>query len=222
MDRDGWRQQGILNALTRTCMQARIGDGATWWSVPASNKISNMQFQMLASKVFWSRIVFAAALTLAMSISPSAAATSLVVGQTAPPITLTTLDGKQIDTRDLRGQVVIVAFWATWCEPCREELPLLSRYAQNHAQQGLVVLGISLDSPDQLDKVRAVARTLSFPVGLLGDPHTPGYGRIWRLPVSFTIGRDGRLVDNGWKDSAPIWTPERLEQVVTPLLAQSK
>jgi hypothetical protein len=98
-------------------------------------------------------------------------------------------------------------------------LPLLSRYAQEHAKQGLVVLGFSLDTPDDLAQVRAVANSLSFPVGLLGDPHVPGYGRIWHLPVSFTIDRDGRLVDDGWEDKDPAWTADRLDKVVTPLLA---
>ncbi|MDR3386546.1 MAG: TlpA disulfide reductase family protein [Rudaea sp.] len=156
----------------------------------------------------------------ALSTSLSVWADSLVVGKAAPAITLTTLDGDRIDTRDLRGKVVIVTFWATWCEPCREELPLLSRYAQQHAQEGLVILGFSLDGSDQLEQVRAVARTLSFPVGLLGDPHVRGYGRIWRLPVSFTVDREGRLVDNGWKDKSPAWTLAQLEKVVTPLLDQ--
>ena len=148
-------------------------------------------------------------------------ANDLVVGQPAPPITLTTLDGQKIATRDLRGKVVIVTFWATWCAPCREELPLLSRYAGQHAKDGLVVLGFSLDTPDELDKVRAVSRTLDFPTGLLGDPHVPGYGRIWRLPVSFTIDRDGRLVDDGWKDPQPEWTAARLQRIVTPLLERT-
>lgn len=148
-------------------------------------------------------------------------ANDLVVGAMAPPITLTTLDGTKISLHDLRGKVVIVTFWATWCVPCREELPLLSRYAQDHAKDGLVVLAFSLDDVDQLDQVRQIAKSLSFPVGLLGDPHVPGYGRVWRLPVSFTIDRNGRLVDNGWNDKQPVWTTERLKQVVTPLLEQA-
>ena len=163
------------------------------------------------------RLLFAA-LLLALLAQPLLA-NDLVVGKTAPPIALKTLDGQQIDLRDLRGKVVIVTFWATWCDPCREELPLLSRYAQEHADQGLVVLGFSLDSPDQLDQVKTVASTLSFPVGLLGDPHVPGYGRIWHLPVSFTIDRNGQLVDNGWKDEQPAWTQDRLDKIVTPLLS---
>ena len=161
--------------------------------------------------------LLALALMLPLAL-PAHAGNDLKVGAPAPPITLTTLDGRHIATRDLRGKVVILTFWATWCEPCREELPLLSRYARHHANQGLVVLGLSLDTPEQLAKVRKVAATLSFPVGLLGDPHVPGYGRILHLLVSFVIGADGKLVDDGWKDKNPVWTRARLEQVVTPLL----
>jgi cytochrome c biogenesis protein CcmG/thiol:disulfide interchange protein DsbE len=162
------------------------------------------------------RLVVAALLSL--PLAPAARANDLVIGRMAPPISLRTLDGRQLSTVDLRGKVVIVTFWATWCVPCRAELPLLSRYARQHAAQGLVVLGFSLDTPDQLGSVRDVAQTLSFPVGLLGDPHVPGYGRIWHLPVSFVIDRAGMLRDNGWKDVDPVWTSGRLQQVVTPLL----
>lgn len=158
------------------------------------------------------------ALLLALATAFPAHAKGLVVGEPAPPITLHTLDGRDIDTRALLGKVVIVTFWATWCGPCREELPLLSRYAAEHAGDGLVVLGFSLDEPGDLDQVRAVATKLGFPVGLLGDPHVPGYGRIWHLPVNFTIDRAGRLADNGWKDRTPVWTQDRLDEVVTPLL----
>jgi len=146
-------------------------------------------------------------------------ANDLVVGATAPPATLVALDGRRISTTELLGQVVILTFWATWCEPCREELPLLSRYADQHAEAGLRVLAFSLDPPDKLPEVQRIARTLSFPVGLLAYSSTPGYGRIWRLPVNFTIDRAGRLVVDGWKEKQRTWTLDRLEQVITPLLA---
>jgi len=145
-------------------------------------------------------------------------ANDLRVGARAPPATLVTLDGQRITTSDLTGQVVILTFWATWCAPCRDELPLLSRYAQEHANAGLQVLGFSLDTPDRLLEVRKVAQSLRFPNGLLANSSAPGYGRIWRLPVNFTIDRTGRLVEDGWKVKKPVWTPERLEQVITPLL----
>ena len=161
--------------------------------------------------------ITAAGSMLARSVQASA----LEVGQQAPPLVLHTLDGRSISTRELIGQVVIATFWATWCDPCREELPLLSDYAVLHAQQGLRVLGFSLDGPEDLPKVRAVAARLSFPVGLLGSPWAGAYGRIWRIPVSFVIDRAGRLADNGWDDAQPVWTRERLQRVVDPLLPRT-
>jgi thiol-disulfide isomerase/thioredoxin len=153
-------------------------------------------------------------------VEPAARANDLHVGERAPAAMLVTLDGQKIATPDLLGHVVILTFWATWCEPCREELPRLSKYATDHASQGLRVLGFSLDLPEEVKGVRAVAQTLSFPNGLLASSSAPGYGRIWRLPVNFTIDREGRLVNDGWLDKKPVWTPERLESVVTPLLGK--
>jgi len=155
-------------------------------------------------------------------LAPWARGNALRLGGPAPPATLVTLDGRRLATADLIGQVVILTFWATWCGPCREELPLLSAYAAQHAPQGLNVLGFGLDSPeDDMRKVRQVAHSLSFPVGLLANSSAPGYGRIWRIPVNFTIDRRGRLIDNGWKDEDSTWTAERLEKIVTPLLEDS-
>jgi cytochrome c biogenesis protein CcmG/thiol:disulfide interchange protein DsbE len=145
-------------------------------------------------------------------------ANDLKLGKLAPPLVLHTVDGRNIATRDLIGQVVIVTFWASWCGPCREELPLLSDYAARHAKDGLQVLGFCLDDADNVKQVREVAATLSFPVGILGSAYAGGYGRIWRMPVSFVIDRNGHLVDNGWDDPQPIWTAERLQRVMDPLL----
>jgi thiol-disulfide isomerase/thioredoxin len=154
----------------------------------------------------------------AATILPPLRAASLKVGRLAPPATLNTLDGQKLTTTQYAGQVVILTFWATWCVPCREELPLLSGYAKEHANEGLVVLGFSLDDPENLQQVRAVSKTLVFPNGLLGSDRLAGYGRIWRIPVNFTIDRTGRLADNGWDDHKPVWTQERLERIVGPLL----
>ena len=160
----------------------------------------------------------AALLAAAAVPAPRARAGALRTGEPAPPATLVTLDGEHISSSALRGEVVILTFWATWCEPCRAELPLLSDYLARHADAGLRILGFSLDTSEQLREVRAIARTLRFPVGLMRDSSAPGYGRIWRLPVSFTIDRQGLLVEDGWKEKQPSWTATRLEQVVTPLL----
>ena len=157
-------------------------------------------------------------LAIAAATQPALAGNSLHVGEPAPAAVLVTLDGERIDIADLRGRVVILTFWATWCVPCRQELPLLSDYAQAHAAQGLTVLAFSLDAADESARVRQAARDYHFPVGLLAQSSVPGYGRIWHIPVNFTIDRQGRLVDNGWKDRPPVWTAERLERIVAPLL----
>jgi len=164
------------------------------------------------------------ALVLATALAPreAQAGNQLRIGEPAPPAMLTTLDGARIDTEGLRGRVVILTFWATWCVPCRAELPLLSAYAQAHAAEGLTVLAFSLDDPEELPRVRQVAQSYHFPVGLLARSSVPGYGRIWHIPVNFTIDRAGRLADDGWKDRHPEWTAERLQRIVTPLLTSTR
>jgi cytochrome c biogenesis protein CcmG, thiol:disulfide interchange protein DsbE len=152
--------------------------------------------------------------------APRVLANDLRVGAPAPLAVLVTLDGTRIATSDLLGSVVILTFWATWCGPCRQELPLLSDYAATHASQGLIVLGFTLDPEEAIPKVRQQAQHYGFPVGLVEKSTLPGYGRIWRLPVNFTIDRQGRLVDDGWKDKEATWTTERLELIVTPLLTR--
>jgi cytochrome c biogenesis protein CcmG/thiol:disulfide interchange protein DsbE len=154
-------------------------------------------------------------------LAPWTWANDLRLGQPAPPAILTTLDGARINTKELFGRVIVLTFWATWCGPCREELPLLSAYAEKYASRGLTVLGFTLDPADNMAKIRRVAQTLSFPVGLVDASSLPGYGRIWHIPVNFTIDRQGRLVDDGWKDKQATWTAERLERIVTPLLNES-
>src|ERR1700741_2231244 len=163
--------------------------------------------RLLSARRILLRAILACSLGAGIAAWPGmASASNLVVGKPAPPLVLRTLDGRTIASRDLLGKVIILTFWATWCEPCRDELPLLSAYAARNADRGLQVLGFSLDGTDNLSAVREVAASLSFPVGLLGSAWAGDYGRMWRIPVSFTIGRTGLLVDNGWDDKYPVWT----------------
>lgn len=170
------------------------------------------------SRRAWLQAAGAVALGTGLGRANDVQAASLQVGRPAPPLVLHTIDGRNISTEDLHGNVVILTFWATWCGPCHQELPLLSDYAAKHAHRGLRVLGFSLDEPASLAEVQKMAADWSFPVGLLGSAYAGGYGRVWRIPVNFTIDRNGLLADNGWDSREPAWTAERLERVVTPLL----
>lgn len=176
---------------------------------------------MLTRRTLLQTVAAAGSVAALEGLFPSTAqANALRVGTMAPTASFVTLEGERVSTSSLVGQVVLLTFWATWCVPCREELPLLSRYQDEHRDAGLKILGISLDPPDDLVEVRRVARSLSFPVGLMATASAPGYGRIWRLPVSFVIDRGGVLVNDGWKEKQPSFTRQRLDEVVGPLLAR--
>jgi cytochrome c biogenesis protein CcmG/thiol:disulfide interchange protein DsbE len=149
----------------------------------------------------------------------SSAQAELRIGKPAPTAVLVTLDGKMISTRQLKGNTVIVTFWATWCEPCRKELPILSRYVAAHRNQGLRVLAFSLDDEDNFEQVRSMAKGLGFPVGLVNQSDVRGYGRIWHIPVSFVIDSAGLLRYDGSKVTRPAWTQAKLDREVTPLLS---
>jgi thiol-disulfide isomerase/thioredoxin len=142
----------------------------------------------------------------------------LVVGQSKPEIEARTLDGtKTIRVSASQGAVTIINFWATWCEPCRAEMPALQAYYDRHKSQGLEVLAISMDEPRDLAKVRSVAQAFTFPVAIKSDTHYQSLGRIWRMPSTFVVDRQGVLQKNGHVGDAVV-TLESLETLVTPLL----
>jgi cytochrome c biogenesis protein CcmG, thiol:disulfide interchange protein DsbE len=155
-----------------------------------------------------------AALLLAGWCSLACAATE---GRTAPTIEAKLLDGTSFNLADDAGKVVIVSMWATWCAPCREEMPALDAYYRQHRDQGLVLIALSMDDPKDDAKVREVTKTYSFPVGLARDADMPGYGRIWRLPLTFVVDRKGILSKDQWYGN-PGLDAQLLEQTVTPLL----
>jgi cytochrome c biogenesis protein CcmG, thiol:disulfide interchange protein DsbE len=153
------------------------------------------------------------------ALLPDAEARALRVGAPAPAATLVKLDGTRIATSELLGRVVILTFWATWCAPCRTELPLLSSYATEFAARGLTILGFALDEREDLPRVRKMAQGFAFPSGLVADSSLQGYGRIWHIPVNFTIDRKGLLYQDGWADKDATWTAERFNRIVLPLLS---
>jgi len=145
-----------------------------------------------------------------------ARAAGLELGQAAPPLVLHTLDGQNIEPG---------VCWARWsfslsgprgATPAGRTAAAVG-YAARHAGQGLQVLGFS-STAGKPGRGQASCRRLEFPRRIIGSAWAGDYGRMWRIPVSFTIDRSGRLSDNGWDDKQPVWTAERLERIVTPLL----
>ncbi len=129
------------------------------------------------------------------------------VGKVAPPYQVKLLDGSHLSDADQLGDVVILNFWATWCVPCRAEMPALEAYYQKHRAEGFKLVAISMDQPEDEAKVRQVMATFSFPAAMARDANFKGYGRIWRLALPFVIDRGGILRKDGWYGDAGIVFP---------------
>ena len=109
----------------------------------------------------------------------------------APDFTVQTLDGRTVALHDLRGQVVVLNFWATWCSPCKAEMPALQRvYADLHAQ-GLEVLAVTVETDQDALQAFVDAYHLTFPIGVDATTDVARLYRVQGTPTTFFIDRDG-------------------------------
>jgi len=153
-------------------------------------------------------------------LATNSGAADLAVGLPAPLIEAKLLDSSvKVQVGHASGKVVILNFWATWCAPCRAEMPAIQAYYDQHQAQGLEVLAISMDDPRNLAEVRQVAQSYSFPIALKTEADFKGLGRIWRMPSTFVVDKKGILRKNGHEGN-PVVDLESLEALVTPLLTQ--
>ena len=168
----------------------------------------------LALFLFWSGL---------RSLSPSNAASDgnsaepMAVNFPAPQLELTSVNGKLESLADFRQDVLLVNNWATWCPPCKAEMPTLESYYEVHAAQGFMIVAIEAgDGPDPVLQF-AQSRGLQFQVWL--DPRNAALAvfRNANLPNSYVIDRGG-MVRYAWTGAI---SRDRLEKFVTPLLAQS-
>jgi len=111
----------------------------------------------------------------------------------APDFTLNQIDGTPLQLSSYRGKVVLLDFWATWCVPCREEIPHFVELQKKYGKQGLQIIGVSMD--DTIDPVRPFAEKfqINYPI-VMGTAKTGElYGGVLGLPIAFMIGRDGLI-----------------------------
>jgi thiol-disulfide isomerase/thioredoxin len=113
----------------------------------------------------------------------------------APAFSLQDLEGKPLTLENYRGKVVVLDFWATWCAPCRTEIPHFVKLQEQYGGQGLQIIGISMD--DTAKPVREFYREfkMNYPVGVGNEQVAEAYGGVLGLPVIFLIGRDGRIAE---------------------------
>lgn len=139
-------------------------------------------------------------------------------GQAAPGFKVITTSGQSVTLDNYRGHVLVVDFFATWCQPCRQSIPHLVEMNRKYGKQGLQVLGLSADE-DGERPVKAFANEyhINYPLALAGDTATADFG-IRSVPVMFVIDKKGTIVEvyRGFSDE----TGRSMEQLIKRLLAE--
>jgi len=126
-------------------------------------------------------------------------------GQQAANFTLQDLNGKEVSLASYKGKPLVVDFWATWCGPCKIEIPWLEKLQDQYANQGLAIIGISADDLDKDDPAKlftekreisdfATKMHINYPVLLDADAIADSYGGVDSLPTTFFIDRTGKIV----------------------------
>jgi peroxiredoxin len=119
-----------------------------------------------------------------------------VQGVQAPDFTLLSLDGSKVKLSDYRGKAVLLNFWATWCPPCKVEMPWFEDLQKQYRKDGLVVLGVAMDDSEPATIAKFANQLgVNYPVLLGTDKVSDDYGDVQYLPTTFYIGRDGTIVD---------------------------
>jgi len=119
-----------------------------------------------------------------------------VQGVPAPDFTLQSLDGSNVKLSDFRGKAVLLNFWATWCPPCKVEMPWFEDLQKQYAKDGLVVLGVAMDDSEPATIAKFASELgVNYQVLLGTDKVSDDYGDVQYLPTTFYIGRDGAIVD---------------------------
>ncbi len=144
--------------------------------------------------------------------------TPALKGKPAPGFTLVSVDGKKVSLADYKGRPVLVNFWATWCAPCKLEMPWFEEFRAKYASQGFEILGVSMDDEtvgkDEISKVAKKAG-VTYPILLQDDKIGKQYGGVDYLPMSFYVGKDGVVVE----ETAGLADKDQVEAHIKRLLA---
>ena len=157
--------------------------------MPVSAKLRCEAYAMM--KNLQMIILFAALLAVAVLAGCS---TPAKPASDVPQFSFSSLEGKTVAMKDLGNKVVIVDFWATWCGPCREEIPHLNQLYSELKGKGLEIVGISMDT-DGTDGVKDFTREfrIQYPIVMGDDKVAESFGGIIGLPTTFIIDRNGRI-----------------------------
>lgn len=155
----------------------------------------------------------AAAAVLGLAVATATAHAAPAIGAAAPALVVTTLDGQIFDLSKLRGKVVLVNYWATWCAPCRKEMPKLNAFYRRYHGRGLEIIGISIDFPRDFQKVQKVIQAVGYPTAVSKALSEDGFGTPKGVPITWVIDGDGKV-----RDRFIEVRDELLDGIVVPLL----
>ena len=150
-----------------------------------------------------SRLATLATLTVVGGCAAAEGSGPPQLGQPAAEYTAATLAGDTVSLESLRGQVVLLNLWATWCAPCRMETPYLQALFEEHRDAGFQIVGISMDTGDAADQVEVFVEEYGVTYTVLHDPQMRGMElyQVLGLPATFLIDREGIL---RWMRYGPI------------------
>ena len=126
------------------------------------------------------------------------------------------MNGRDVNLASLKGQVVLLNFWATWCGPCKVEIPIFVELQEKHRDKGVTFVGLSVDDTPEKLRPFAAQYKINYPVliGVGRDDVQDAFGPMWGIPVTFLISRDGKIC----KRQMGITSKEQLEQEIKDLL----
>ena len=156
------------------------------------------------------------AITLSVT-SYSFANAKAIEGEPAPSFEAKLMNGQKFSLESTKGNVVILHFWATWCPSCLDEMPVLNDFYQKHKDQGIKIIAISMNDPNEDQEVIKYIDKFKFDSAFNRNSLFKGYGRVWHLPLTFVVDKKGILRRNGQVD-ATVLDEKVLEKTVTPLL----
>jgi len=163
--------------------------------------------------------IFLALLTaIIVGLASRSAFAAAEIGQVAPELIVPELDGQMFNLASERGKVVVINFWATWCPPCREEMPALDAFYRRYRGNGLVMIGVSADRPHDRSEVAKVMKSLSYPVAMMRDAKTNGFGPPSILPTTFIVDGAGIVRAKLTPDETKV-SEASLATAVAPLLS---
>jgi cytochrome c biogenesis protein CcmG/thiol:disulfide interchange protein DsbE len=133
-----------------------------------------------------------------------------------PEYSYESLAGELIASDSLRGKVVLVNFWATWCAPCRAEMPLLEAMYKRHRESGFVIVGLAVDRAPTADVAAYVrARGVTYPIAHVGSEAERRFGGVRGYPTSFLIDRDGSIVQRVMGPIGPLSLEPAVRRALT-------